>query len=54
MKRTRSTCSWREIIGMRNRLVHDYRSVDVAEVWRTVTNDLPALIDVLDDLTPAE
>ncbi|PKQ19200.1 MAG: hypothetical protein CVT66_11410 [Actinobacteria bacterium HGW-Actinobacteria-6] len=45
---------WRDIIGMRNRLVHDYWSIDVAEVWRTVTNDLPALIAVLEDLAPAE
>lgn len=34
---------WQDIIGMRNRMVHDYMSVDWPLVWRTVQNDLPAL-----------
>lgn len=29
--------------GMRNRLAHDYLGIDIDEVWRTVTGDLPAL-----------
>lgn len=28
---------------MRNRLAHDYMGVDIDEVWRTVTIDLPQL-----------
>lgn len=34
---------WREIRGMRNRLVRDYLGTDVDEVWRTVTGDVPWL-----------
>jgi uncharacterized protein with HEPN domain len=34
---------WAEMIGMRNRIVHDYRDVDIATVWDTVRNDLPPL-----------
>ena len=38
-------CSpWREIVGMRNRLVHGYASVDHDIVWDVVAADLPELI----------
>ena len=35
---------WREMIGMRNVVVHDYADVDLALVWKTVRDDLPSLI----------
>jgi uncharacterized protein with HEPN domain len=31
--------------GMRNRVIHDYFEVDLAVVWQTVQQDLPALRD---------
>lgn len=34
---------WREIIAMRNRLIHGYDSVDRDILWEVVTNDLPPL-----------
>lgn len=43
---------WPLIIGMRNRLVHDYTRIDIATVWTTVTNDLPSLATALAPLIP--
>lgn len=34
---------WRDIAGMRDRLIHGYDSVDIDELWKTATKDVPAL-----------
>jgi uncharacterized protein with HEPN domain len=34
---------WSQIIGMRNKIAHDYSDVDVQEIWRTATRDIPQL-----------
>ena len=38
---------WGEIVGLRNRLIHGYDSVDMAIVWEILTGDLPPLIETL-------
>ncbi len=35
---------WKDIAGMRDRLIHGYDSVDVDELWKTATVDLPTLL----------
>ena len=42
------------MIGMRNRLIHEYFRVDLTTVWDTVRNDLPRLIALVDPLVPPE
>ena len=34
---------WVEIKGLRNRIVHDYESVDLDIIWEIITSDLPML-----------
>ncbi|MEQ1761320.1 MAG: HepT-like ribonuclease domain-containing protein [Vicinamibacterales bacterium] len=38
---------WREIVGMRHKIVHDYLAVDEDVVWQVVTKDLPELVLML-------
>lgn len=45
-----SQIPWREIVGMRNRLVHGYASVDHDIVWDVVSGDLAEIIDALEEL----
>jgi uncharacterized protein with HEPN domain len=41
---------WLLIAGMRNRVIHQYDTVDLEAVWKTVTPDIPALIRDLERL----
>jgi uncharacterized protein with HEPN domain len=39
---------WARIIGMRNRLVHDYGRIDRDVLWDTIDQDVPSLIAALE------
>lgn len=41
---------WRQIIGMRNRLVHEYDDLDLDTVWETVKTSLPVLVNELEKI----
>src|SRR5713101_7997708 len=43
---------WKQIIGMRHRVVHDYLHVDYDIVWAVVTSDLGPLIAQLEMFVP--
>ena len=38
-----STIPWKQLYGMRNRIVHGYSGVDMRIVWDTISSDLPQL-----------
>ena len=37
--------------GMRNRIVHEYGSVDLSVVYDTVMHDIPELLTMLKEIT---
>ena len=41
---------WTDIIGMRNTLVHQYSGINASTVYDTVTNFLPTVINIIDNL----
>jgi uncharacterized protein with HEPN domain len=45
---------WQQMIGMRNRLIHEYFRINLEAVWETVQNDIPRLIALLDPMIPPE
>lgn len=47
-------CPWREIIGMRNAVVHGYFAVDWDEVWVVVERDLDPLRGAIEAILQAE
>ena len=45
---------WRQIVGMRNRLVHGYFDINLRRLWETVQRDIPRLILQLEVIVPPE
>jgi uncharacterized protein with HEPN domain len=43
---------WREIIGQRNILAHEYGQIDHEILYKTATEDVPDLIVIIQDLLP--
>ena len=40
---------WDEIVGMRNRLVHDYPGASMGVIWSAINSDIDQLLDVCED-----
>ena len=45
---------WREIIGMRNMLIHGHFDIDWEQVWNALERDLPGLRRALEVMLKAE
>ena len=46
--------SWRAMAGLRDKLIHDYTSVRLDVVWKTVTEAIPVLIPQIEQLIRAQ
>jgi uncharacterized protein with HEPN domain len=49
-----SQLPWREMIGIRNIVIHEYDDIDLTVVWDAATRDLPSLIASLERLVPPQ
>jgi uncharacterized protein with HEPN domain len=45
---------WKEVIGMRNQLIHGYFDISYRIVWSTVIKDIPKLITELEKILPGK
>ncbi len=43
LKEKHSKIPWKDVCGMRDKLIHDYFGIDLKEVWETATQDLKKL-----------
>jgi uncharacterized protein with HEPN domain len=49
---TRPSIPWREIAGMRDRLIHAYDKINWSIVWRTAAGDIPVPLRNLETFLP--
>ena len=38
---------WRQIYGLRNRIIHDYEGINLKLIWEIIKDDLPELLEKL-------
>ncbi len=50
VKKHNSIIPWNRIIGMRNRLIHGYFDIDLKIVWKTAREDIPPLINQINNI----
>jgi uncharacterized protein with HEPN domain len=45
---------WKQVRGIRHRIVHDYMDVEYDVIWEVAVRDLPGLIAQLEEIVPPE
>ncbi len=45
---------WKNIVGIRHRIVHDYMGVDYDILWEVAVRHIPLLISALEAIVPPE
>ena len=42
-KKTNPQIDWKSIVGIRNKIIHEYFDINIDTIWLTVTKDIPVL-----------
>ena len=50
LRETYSRVPWKEMAGMRDRLIHAYFGIDYTLVWEAITTELPKIQPVLEQM----
>jgi uncharacterized protein with HEPN domain len=50
---THAEIPWREVVGLRNRLIHGYDEVDFDVLWSIIEKDLPPFVAALEPIVAA-
>ena len=50
LQASRPEIQWRDIAAFRNRLVHDYLTLNLEQIWQIITNDLPVFRQQIDTM----
>jgi uncharacterized protein with HEPN domain len=49
-RKKHSDIPWKDIAGMRDKLIHDYFGVDIDTVWDTIARDIPSLKEQIEEV----
>lgn len=50
IKENNQNIPWKEMAGMRDKMIHGYFDLDLVTIWETVQNDIPPLKPLFENL----
>jgi len=50
IKENNQNIPWKEMAGMRDKMIHGYFDLDLVTIWETVKNDIPPLKPLFENL----